>query len=214
VRSLGGCGAEPTRHLDVSAGGAITVTSYGALREASNRFANLLGRHGIARGDRVAILLPQSVEVAIAHVAAYKAGAVALPLAALFGVDALGFRLKDAGAKVLITNGAGLVKLAAIGADLPELSLCFPPTGRMEARIGFAQALAGQSSDFQPVETGPDDPAMMIYTSGTTGPPKARCMATGCCSAICRACRCPTSFSRSEATGCGPPPTGPGRAAC
>ena len=52
-----------------------------ALRETSNRLANALRAHGIARGDRVAILLPQAPEVAAAHIAIYKLGAVALPLA-------------------------------------------------------------------------------------------------------------------------------------
>ena len=69
-------------------------------------------QRGIARGDRVAILLPQGPAVPVAHVAVYKLGAVALPLAALFGVDAIAYRLRDAGAKALITNAAGVAKLA------------------------------------------------------------------------------------------------------
>ena len=62
---------------------------------------------GVGRGDRVAVLLPQGAAVPVAHVAIYKLGAVALPLAALFGVDALSYRLRDAGAKALVTNAAG-----------------------------------------------------------------------------------------------------------
>ena len=63
--------------------------SYGWLRETSNRLANVLRAHGVARGDRVAIFMPQAPEVAAAHVAIYKLGAVALPIAMLFGPDAL-----------------------------------------------------------------------------------------------------------------------------
>ena len=82
--------------------------SYGWLREASNRLANTLKTAGVSRGDRVAILLPQAPEVAAIHIAVYKLAAVALPLAVLFGVDAISYRLKDAGAKAVITNAAGL----------------------------------------------------------------------------------------------------------
>ncbi len=54
---------------------------------------------GISRGDRVALLLPQSFETVIAHVAIYKLGAIAVPLALLFGVEALEYRLQTAGVK-------------------------------------------------------------------------------------------------------------------
>ena len=71
---------------------------YGWLKQSSDRLANALFAHGIARGDRVAILLPQMPEVVVAHVAVYKLGAIALPLAVLFGVDALSYRLQNSGA--------------------------------------------------------------------------------------------------------------------
>src|SRR3954468_4603034 len=92
--------------------------TYGWLRETSNRLANALAAHGIGRGDRVALLLPQMPEVAAIHIAVYKLGAVALPLAMLFGVDAISYRLNDAGAKALITNAQGLAKIAELRRDL------------------------------------------------------------------------------------------------
>ena len=101
---------------------ARTIT-YGWLRDTSNRLANVLRAHGIARGDRVAILLPQSPEVAAAHIAIYKLGGVALPLAVLFGTDALAYRLQNSGATALITNAPGARQLAEIRNDLPELKL-------------------------------------------------------------------------------------------
>ena len=61
----------------------------------------MLRAHGVKRGDRVAILLPQAPEVAAAHFAIYKLGAVALPIAILFGPDALSYRLQNSGAKAL-----------------------------------------------------------------------------------------------------------------
>ena len=93
--------------------GAVEEVSYGALREASNRLANALAARGIGRGDRIALLLPQGPAVAVSHIAIYKLGAVALPLAMLFGVEAIAYRLEDSGARALITNAQGLAKLAA-----------------------------------------------------------------------------------------------------
>src|SRR5215207_5779262 len=97
---------EPDRPaiLDVAASGRVEVLTYGGLRAQSNRLANVLAQHGVVRGDRVAVLLPQGAATAIAHVAIYKLGAITLPLAVVFGADALGYRLTDAGAKALITN--------------------------------------------------------------------------------------------------------------
>jgi acetyl-CoA synthetase len=152
--------------------GSVRTLTCGALREASNRLANALRERGVRRGDRVALMLPQGFAVPIAHGAVYKLGAVALPLAALFGVDALSYRLRDAGARALVTNAAGLAKLAAVTEPLPDLDLVLSldgPDGRAE---GFEEALARASAAFEAVDTAADDPAMMIYTSGTTGQPK------------------------------------------
>ena len=85
-----------TAILHVHAGGVEEV-SYGALHEASNRLANVLRARGIGQGDRVAILLPQAPAVAISHIAIYKLGAIALPLAMLFGVEAISYRLRIPG---------------------------------------------------------------------------------------------------------------------
>ncbi len=94
--------------------GAEDAITYGWLRETSNRLANVLRAHGIARGDRVAILLPQAPEVAACHIAIYKLGGVALPLAVLFGTDALSYRLQNSGATALITNAQGVARIAEI----------------------------------------------------------------------------------------------------
>ena len=59
----------------------------------SSRFANVLKADGLARGDRVAVFLSQSLELPIAHLAAFRSGLVSVPLFTLFGEDALEFRL-------------------------------------------------------------------------------------------------------------------------
>jgi acetyl-CoA synthetase len=78
--------------LHVKADGREEAISFGALRDLSNRLANVLRAHGVARGDRVAILLPQTPEAAAAHIAIYKLAAIAVPLAIQFGADALKYR--------------------------------------------------------------------------------------------------------------------------
>ena len=158
--------------FDVRADGQVVPIDFRHLRALSNRFAQTLIRHGVQRGDRVAILLPQSLEVAAAHIGIYKMGAVALPLAVLFGADALAYRLQNAGASVLLTDAAGLMKLAPLRAQLPDLRLLISIDGADSGALGWDEALARESEDYQPVDTTPDDPALMIYTSGTTGQPK------------------------------------------
>ena len=152
--------------------GAKSAISYGALRETSNRLANVLRAQGVKRGDRVAIMLPQAPEVAAAHIAIYKLGAVALPIAVLFGPDALSYRLQNSGAKALLTNAQGLAKLDGIRAEVPDLNCVLSIDGAGDGAGGFSELLARASSRFTPVDTAADDPAMMIYTSGTTGQPK------------------------------------------
>ncbi|TYC70057.1 AMP-binding protein [Stappia sp. BW2] len=146
--------------------------SHLALNRAANRFANALEGLGLNRGDRVALLLPQIPETAIAHLAAYKSGAIAVPLAALFGLEALRYRLADSGARVLVTDSAGLAKLADIRSDLPGLDLVISVDGPQSGVFGFDDLLEKASDDYQTLATSPDDPALMIYTSGTTGQPK------------------------------------------
>src|SRR5438477_6614528 len=85
----------------LAAGGAVQRYRFSEIRALSNRFANALVAAGLARGERIGILLPQAPETAIAHVAAWKAGLVSVPLFALFGEDALEYRLANCGARAL-----------------------------------------------------------------------------------------------------------------
>ncbi len=158
--------------IEVSRDWRVTPVSFGALREASDRLADGLRRRGVQAGDRVAILLPQGRCVLTAHLAAYKIGAIAVPLAALFGVDALAYRLLDSGAKVLVTDAPGLAKRRQIAQPLPQLSLTISTDGADGDALDWSALLADARPDGTVAATGPDDPALMIYTSGTTGNPK------------------------------------------
>ncbi|NTF82488.1 AMP-binding protein [Rhizobium rhizogenes] len=146
--------------------------SYGELRDRSAAFANALRALGVERGDRVALLLPQSFETVVAHVAIYKMGAIALPLALLFGAEALEYRLKVSGASAIVTNRFGLERLRPIRGHLPELTHVISIDGGEDGVAGFADLVAAHPPLFKVADTGPDDPALMIFTSGTTGPPK------------------------------------------
>ncbi|MCH8998163.1 MAG: acyl-CoA synthetase [Proteobacteria bacterium] len=154
------------------AGPEVARYSFRDLKRLSNKLANALAGHGLARGDRVGILLPQAPETALAHIATYKLGAIAVPLFTLFGADALAFRLSDSGAKALITNAEGLAKIAEIRERLPALEIVLSVDGPGDGAFGFHEELDKASDAFTPVDTAADDPALIIYTSGTTGPPK------------------------------------------
>jgi acetyl-CoA synthetase len=158
--------------LDVRPDGSSREISFGWLRETSNRLANALRAHGVGRGDRVAILLPQAPEVVASHVAIYKLGAVVLPIAVVFGVDALAYRLQNSGAAALVTNAVGAAKAATLRGETPDLKFVLCVDGAVDGALGFDATIAQAAPDFTPEPTAAADPAMMIYTSGTTGQPK------------------------------------------
>ena len=148
------------------------VERYGFLdlKRLSNRLANALTSLGVGAGDRVAILLPQCPEAGITHIAAYKMGAIALPLFVLFGEDALEYRLANSGARAIVTDATGAAKLAKIRDRLPALNHVIATSGGGDH--DWADLLDRASDDYAPRDTAADDPCLLIYTSGTTGQPK------------------------------------------
>ncbi len=157
--------------------GDITLYSFLALKRLSNKLANLYVARGLKHGDRVAILLSQSVETGIAHIAAWKAGLISIPMFTLFGEDALEFRLSDCGAKALITDADNYHKIEAIRDKLPGLETVlltgdgdFSDTSA--GPVSLWSALDAASDAFTPLNTRAKDPGLIIYTSGTTGNPK------------------------------------------
>ncbi|MEZ5932853.1 MAG: acyl-CoA synthetase [Alphaproteobacteria bacterium] len=153
------------------AAAGLTCHSFDDLKRDSNRLANLLRARGVRAGHRVAILLGQRVETLLGHLAAWKLGAITVPLFPLFGPEALAFRLGDSGASLLITDPAGAEKIDAIRDALGDLKLVIS-TEPTAGAITLGPALEKASDACEVQSTLPDDPAIIIYTSGTTGPPK------------------------------------------
>jgi acetyl-CoA synthetase len=156
--------------------GQRAAYTYAALQADANRLSNALAALGVKRGDRVAIVLPQRPETAIAHLAIYQLGAIAMPLSILFGPDALEYRLQDSGAVAAIADEAAAQTLAALRAACPQLAQIVTVGTHADGAHDWSQLLAKASDRFECVATRADDPALLIYTSGTTGPPKGALM--------------------------------------
>jgi acetyl-CoA synthetase len=147
--------------------------TFGQLQQDANRLSHVLRAQGVRRGDRVAIVMPQRYETAVAYMAVLQMGAVAMPLSMLFGPEALSFRINDSQARVAVCDESTLQALQQARPDCPGLqTLIGVGQAGALADVDCAQAVAGQSAAFKPVSTRAEDPAVLIYTSGTTGNPK------------------------------------------
>ena len=153
--------------------GAMAAYSFWDIQQAANRLSNALAALGVKRGERVAIILPQRPETAIAYMAVFQMGAIALPLSHLFGPDALEYRMQHAEASIAIVEPATIANLWAIKDRLAHLRHVIGVGGANETKVRRWEDLLGSaSSSFTPLDTKADEPALIIYTSGTTGPPK------------------------------------------
>ncbi|MEK6244470.1 MAG: AMP-binding protein [Pseudomonadota bacterium] len=153
-------------------GETAKYTFWDIQREA-NRLSNALAGLGVKRGDRVALILPQRPEMAIAYMAIFQMGAIALPLSHLFGPDALEYRMAFAGASVAFVEPTTIANLWAVKDKLSDLKHVIGVGGARETGVHAYESLVQKAkSEFETVDTAANDPALIIYTSGTTGPPK------------------------------------------
>ncbi|MFA6020454.1 MAG: acyl-CoA synthetase [Rhodospirillales bacterium] len=171
--TLPGADANRTALITELENGEVGRYSFADLKRLSNCLANAMQGLGVQQGDRVAILLPQSLETALAHIATYKLGAIAVPLFTLFGEDALLYRLSDSAARLVVTDVANLDKVMNLKSELPRLETLLVLGSQNKAgAVDFWAAMMSASDQFTPMATKADDPALIIYTSGTTGSPK------------------------------------------
>lgn len=148
--------------------------SFGELQAAANRLANYWREAGIEAGDRVGINMPQKPAALVGHVAAWKLGAVSIPLTPLYGTEGLSFRLEDAGAKAIVVDGRNVETLREVADRLPALEtiMTVDVAPAESDEVAFWEAIESLPETFETVDTGPADPAFIFYTSGTTGDPK------------------------------------------
>jgi acetyl-CoA synthetase len=153
--------------------GARETWTYRRIQDEADRFSNVLKALGVARGERVALILPQRPETIVVYFACFQMGAVAVPLSFLFGPDALEYRIADSAATVAVVDPVTLGHLEPARAKLPMLRHVIGVAGAAgEGVTPWRTLLERASPGFTPVATRHDDPAAIIYTSGTTGAPK------------------------------------------
>jgi acetyl-CoA synthetase len=159
-------------------GGRVDL-SYVQLAQASNRFANLLQRLGMKRGERVFALIGRVPALYIAAFGTLKAGCVFSPLFSAFGPQPVHARMAIGSGKALVTTAQLYQrKVAPIRADLPNLAHVLLASDGHEASLtgpgilALDPALAQCAPDFTIPPTNPEDPALLHFTSGTTGRPK------------------------------------------
>jgi len=153
--------------------GVLANYSYAQLQQSANQLSLALRRQGVERGDRVAVVMAQRFETAVAHMALYQLGAVAMPLSMLFGPEALEYRLQHSEAVLAISDESSIANVRAARRNCPDLG-CVISVGLATGAgdLDWDDALGRESTRFTAELTSADDAALLIYTSGTTGPPK------------------------------------------
>lgn len=158
------------------ASGTEVTYTFWQMRNVTNRLANYLRAQGVEAGDRVGVNAPQRPETVFAHLAAWKLGAMSVPLSTLFGPDAVEYRLDDCDAVAAVVDESNIENFREARASLSDLETTLtvgdvtPDEAAGEA--AFWNAIDDHSREFDTVETAAEDDAILIYTSGTTGDPK------------------------------------------
>jgi acetyl-CoA synthetase len=171
--------------------GASGAVTFAALLAQSNRLANAFQELGLAHGDRVALCMPMCPEVVTILYACFKAGLVAVPIFAGFGVKAIASRLADSGAKIVITadylerRGKRIPLKAKVdealslgtGADAVEHVIVLRYRGgdvpwSPGPDLWWHELVNYQSTQYATRPLDSEATALLLYTSGTTGKPK------------------------------------------
>lgn len=169
--------ARPDELALLSLGGAGEVIgehTYEDLAGASRRVGNALRAHGVAKGDRVFVMLPRIPEWYFAVLGAIRIGAVPMPATSQLTPRDVAYRIERAGATVAITDTAGAAKLEQVADQLPGLGLRVavgsPPA---DGWLEFQRLMEGGSAGATGADpTAASDPMLIYFTSGTVAHPK------------------------------------------
>jgi acetyl-CoA synthetase len=153
-------------------GGEARTYTFDELAALTARFANALRGLGVGPGDRVAAFLPRIPEMLIAMIGAWKAGAVYVPIFTGFGPDAIEFRARHSGARVLVTQWEQRGRLPTPLPDGVTVVTVTGPAAGLPGDVDFWRVVDGQPDTARLTDVRPQDPAVLLYTSGSTGPPK------------------------------------------
>nr|WP_077702132.1 acetate--CoA ligase [Virgibacillus dokdonensis] len=147
--------------------------TFNDLRHESNKFANVLRKYGIKKGDRVFLFMPRTPEFYAAFFGILKVGAIAGPLFEAFMEQAVRDRLQDSEAKMLITTPDLLGRVPQ--ADLPALEkivLVGNYKEKVESYIHYHEEMKAASDQTEMEWVDLEDGMLLHYTSGSTGKPK------------------------------------------
>jgi len=148
--------------------------TFNEMREQSNKFANVLKKYGIKKGDRVFIFLPRIPELYISFFGILKTGAIAGTLFSAFGEKGIEERLKKGEVKFLITNRELKKRVDKVKKNLPDLKYIILVDGKEGKKIiDYKKEMKNASEEFSIAKMNPDDPALMLFTSSTSNTPIA-----------------------------------------
>lgn len=152
--------------------GAVQRYRFGELDASSDAVAGALGDLGLAVGERLGVLAPQRPETLVAHCAAWKLGAVTVPMTVLFGPDAIGHRLGDAEASAVVVDPSVRSAIAAVRDELSALEAVISLADEPANAHAFADLRETGPSTYEAHDATPETDTAVMYTSGSTGPPK------------------------------------------